>query len=43
MKNVTLMPTDWCWYVEEEKSLCKTPPARRSDPRSCCSGRLLKE
>lgn len=19
MKNVTLMPTDWCWYVEEER------------------------
>ena len=28
---------------EKCKSLCKNHPDRRSDPRSCCSGRLLKE
>ena len=30
-------------HYEKRKSLCKNHTDRRSDPRSCCSGRLLKE
>lgn len=29
--------------MKNVKSLCKNHPDRRSDPRSCCSGRLAQE